>query len=437
MVKINYYLKGALSDAALERLKRTDMATYNEVLNTPRIIVVSLICRNRRLLLSTQRKTSMRFWDKKKQTIKLVGDVSPADRKTKIWLQETYQKLEAALLDKPIQLMGNKQALYALIREHQVKTTVSMWTEAIDQFIEEHRSPSGGRMKIATINKYRTVRNHIIKFQGNDRFDLEAIDEAWFARFKKYLYDVCNLTDNSMAKYVKAIKTYLQATAARLKIRLDIDLKAIRAIEKMPNVQVLRLEELQDFMKYEFEKPEHNAIRDVFVFQSLTGQRYSDIYRITHDDIHNSSQLGKVWMLTTVKTEDNLMVPLSNEAQVILDRYADYPYPLPRFANQYINRELKVMGKEVGLIRRVQVVKYRDGVREVKYHFLWEILSTHMARKTFISNSLTFGIPERAIREISGHKDEKSFKRYVQVDTYHQKLVLDAWNKVSKLPENM
>lgn len=130
------------------------------------------------------------------------------------------------------------------------------------------------------------------------------------------------------------------------------------------------------------------------------------------------------------------MVPLSKEAQVILDRNADYPYPLPRFANQYINRELKVMGKEVGLIRRVQVVKYRDGVREVKYHFLWEILSTHMARKTFISNSLTFGIPEPAIREISGHKDEKSFKRYVQVDTYHQKLVLDAWNRVSLQSQN-
>ena len=174
-------------------------------------------------------------------------------------------------------------------------------------------------------------------------------------------------------------------------------------------------------MKYQFKKKEHNAIRDVFVFQCLTGQRYSDVYRIERDDIHSSSQVGKVWMLTTVKTEDHLIVPLNNDAQAILERYAEYPKPLPRFANQYMNRELKVMAKELGLIRRVQVVKFRDGHREERYCFIWEILSTHMARKTFISNSLKFGIPERAIREISGHKDEKSFKRYVQVDTYLQK----------------
>ncbi|RYZ90892.1 MAG: hypothetical protein EOP04_02415 [Proteobacteria bacterium] len=430
MVKVNYYLKGALNDAALTTLKTNDLVTFNEIVEQRRMILISIVCRKKRVTLSTNRKASLRIWDKKKQTIKLVGDVNPADRKTRLWLQETSQKLEAALSMKPMQLLTNKNALYTLIREQVITSSITTWTEAFDKFIEEHRTPAGDRIKPATVKKYHTVRNHIIDFQGHDKYELEAINEEWFDRFKSFLYGERNLTDNSMCKYVKALKTYLLAISAKMKIRLDVDLKSIRAVEKVPNVHVLRLDELKDLMQHKFIKPEHGFIRDVFVFQCLTGQRYSDIYRIQWDDIHNSSQLGKVWMVTTVKTEDNLMVPLSAEAQKILEQYAGYPNPLPRFANQYMNRELKVMAKELGLIRRVQVVKYRDGRREEKYHFLWEILSTHMARKTFISNSLEFGIPERAIREISGHKDEKSFKRYIQVDTYHQRLLLDAWNNL-------
>ena len=40
------------------------------------------------------------------------------------------------------------------------------------------------------------------------------------------------------------------------------------------------------------------------------------------------------------------------------------------------------------------------------------------------------GIPERSVRAISGHKDEKSFRRYVNLGNSYFGQVLTAWNRI-------
>lgn len=45
----------------------------------------------------------------------------------------------------------------------------------------------------------------------------------------------------------------------------------------------------------------------------------------------------------------------------------------------------------------------------------YEVLPSHAGRKSFILNSLILGVPERVVKEVSGHKDEKSFARYVKL----------------------
>ncbi|UMQ43616.1 hypothetical protein MKS83_07910 [Chryseobacterium sp. Y16C] len=54
----------------------------------------------------------------------------------------------------------------------------------------------------------------------------------------------------------------------------------------------------------------------------------------------------------------------------------------------------------------------------------------HYGRVFFITNSLINGMNEEFIREIAGHKDYKSFKKYVQ---FSREMVADslhsAWKK--------
>ena len=54
---------------------------------------------------------------------------------------------------------------------------------------------------------------------------------------------------------------------------------------------------------------------------------------------------------------------------------------------------------------------YKDGTEDEKK--LYEVLHTHMGRKTFINFALSQKISPTDIKKISGHSDEKMFKYYV------------------------
>ena len=57
-----------------------------------------------------------------------------------------------------------------------------------------------------------------------------------------------------------------------------------------------------------------------------------------------------------------------------------------------------------------------------------DFITNHVARKTFITLSLELGMNSEEVMAISGHKDYKSFKRYVDITDQRKKLVMNkAW----------
>jgi hypothetical protein len=97
---------------------------------------------------------------------------------------------------------------------------------------------------------------------------------------------------------------------------------------------------------------------------------------------------------------------------------------------QKINDYLKEIGVKVGLTRKVRKVKYYNGEMEIEFVPFHEVLTTHVARKSYITNSLILNIPERVVRSISKHKNERSFKRYVDLsEEYKDQKVREAFRK--------
>jgi integrase len=74
------------------------------------------------------------------------------------------------------------------------------------------------------------------------------------------------------------------------------------------------------------------------------------------------------------------------------------------------------------------LVKYYDNVKKEEWFKLHEVISTHCARKTFITLTLEKGVPERMVREVSGHKDERSFRRYVNFNKKHLPIIAKVWS---------
>lgn len=60
----------------------------------------------------------------------------------------------------------------------------------------------------------------------------------------------------------------------------------------------------------------------------------------------------------------------------------------------------------------------------------YELITSHTARKTFVTNSLVLGMKEMVVKNITGHKDDKSFRKYVEIAENFKKEEMDIWNKI-------
>lgn len=156
--------------------------------------------------------------------------------------------------------------------------------------------------------------------------------------------------------------------------------------------------------------------RDIFVFQCLIGCRVSDLWSMTKGNIIN----GKVQYIARKTKDDNpetVTVPLTATANEILDRYKDFDGKglFPFTSQQQYNIDIKEMFKQAGLNRVVTVLN--PTTRDEEKHPLYEVASSHMARRTFVGNLYKQVKDPNLICPMSGHKvGSKAFARYRAID---------------------
>lgn len=111
-------------------------------------------------------------------------------------------------------------------------------------------------------------------------------------------------------------------------------------------------------------------------------------------------------------------VKLNDTGKEILAKYANIKELgerlLPVISDQRYNDYLKELFKKAGLNRIVMKMNPTTGVMEPKH--LYEVASSHMARRTFVGVLYCAGVKDDVIGSMSGHKEgSNSFKRYRKV----------------------
>ena len=156
--------------------------------------------------------------------------------------------------------------------------------------------------------------------------------------------------------------------------------------------------------------------RDIFVFQCLIGCRVSDLWSMTRDNIIN----GAVEYIPRKTKEGNpvtVRVPLTATAIEILDKYKDFNGKglFPFTSQQQYNIDIKGMFKQAGLNRIV--TRLNPTTREEEKRPLYEIASSHLARRTFVGNLYKQVKDPNLICPLSGHVEgSKAFARYRTID---------------------
>ena len=157
-------------------------------------------------------------------------------------------------------------------------------------------------------------------------------------------------------------------------------------------------------------------VRDMFVLQCLIGCRVGDFVKLTKDNIIDGFV---IYYPNKTKDEKGKMckVPLSEKAISIINKYnlpdgSLVPYITGQRYNEYLKQLFKL--ETVKLNRPVQRLNPRTRKNETVR--LSDIVSSHMARRTFIG-LLHKTVKNEVIASMSGHsKDSQAFHRYYKIE---------------------
>lgn len=276
-----------------------------------------------------------------------------------------------------------------------------------------------------TYKKYGTLLTHLRGFSAKKRFTLsfEAIDKRFRDKFENYLLSDVGLVDSTVARTLRFLKTFMQ-WALESKYTTNTEFKSFKTKSIKTDILTLTWNELMTLFHADFsDTPSLERVRDVFCFQCFTGQRYSDIAKFQFADVHD-----EIWHVRTVKTKDVLRVPLSEFALAIIERYREQG-KLPIISAQKFNQYLKTVCQKACLDTPVTTTQYRGGQRTDQTQPKYECITSHTARRTFITLSLERGMRPETVMKISGHTSLKMLQQYINVTekiTVHE--VSRAWN---------
>ena len=275
------------------------------------------------------------------------------------------------------------------------------------------------------INTYRLLCQYESK--KHIRFDWEDIDVSFYNGFITYLQSL-NYATNTIGHKIVALKAVLNAAKER-KINdcSNYSGHLFHTVSEESQTVYLDEKELDFLYNLDLSKDDRlDRTRDLF-FGCWTGLRFSDFTRIRPEYIQND-----ILTIVQQKTGGRVAIPLHPVVKSILEKYKGN---LPEcVSNQKFNEALKDLGKYADLNERVFKSITKGGHKETTVYKKWELISSHTARRSFATNLYKSGFPSISIMQITGHKTEKAFMKYIKVTTEeHAKLLQLHWAKSGSL----
>lgn len=351
-----------------------------------------------------------KYWDFK------AGEVKSSYKKGAIEINENLE--------------GIKKRVRDCYRDFEGKVTEAVLKEKITQAVE-NKTVQDGRVlpvveefievqkairKETTLKKYNTFLKIIERDWPSITF--EDVNMTFYDKYTGKMLDE-GLLNDSIAKNVSTVKTFMDWALSRgyhqnLSYK-QFDAKRVAKHDIVTNTEA----ELKKLAEVEGLSKSLQRVRDLYLFQVYTGQRFSDVQAFRKEDLK-----GVIWDFEQIKTGKQVQVPLvgwSAPAMAILEKY---DYKLPQISNQKFNDYIKDVG-ELAKVNAPVEIKRKSGSRTItKKKAKWEFMSSHTARRTTVTILLEKGVPPTTIMKMTGHTNIRTMQKYenTSVDALMQAL---------------
>lgn len=175
----------------------------------------------------------------------------------------------------------------------------------------------------------------------------------------------------------------------------DVDYGVYWTVEEQKAIQKLRL------------KGHEAEWRDAVIFGCQVCMRYSDLKRLTP-----KHRTGDMLNINTQKTGTPVFVPLNSVAKKIWDKYHGQ-LNVPSYYN--FRMFIKKLGKDSGQTQLTLISRTEGGKKVERWVEKWELLGTHICRRSGSTNMYKAGLPAISIMAITGHSTAENFMKYIRL----------------------
>ncbi|WP_297089420.1 tyrosine-type recombinase/integrase [uncultured Draconibacterium sp.] len=377
-----------------------------------RIQICLIHDRTHTLKVTTKHTIPKNAWDKSNQQVKEIFE--GADQLNEMLLQK---KLEVLKQYRTLHQQGVTEwtdlshRLKSFIKTgkteyHSVKSQeLHMYMgEAINRFLKarevEYKPETNRKYEVLAIvwNHFETHLKRQVSLNKLSYTDMEE--------FRLYLIKERKNRNDTVYKMLAALKCVL-----RWLIQNDysINPKCLELGQKVKvknEIVTLSEKELKQLQKVKLKK-ELKPIRDCFLFQVFTGQRYSDMQQLSPDQINNNN-----WEFQSVKTGKDMLVPLVGWGSTAYNVASVHQFCFPKYVPQYFNRAIKTICREAGITEMVKLKRYSGGKTITINKPKCDLISSHTARRTCVSLLLEKGVPPTVVMKLTGHSSIQTMMRY-------------------------
>jgi len=345
-------------------------------------IIAAVAAFGYRIRYSTGITINTALWDAKNQRMKPLTDLCA---KINISLAAIRDKADNIITAHKIDRdpLAPEDLITMLQSDHQ-KAVSKTFKDQFTEFIADKARTS----KPSSMKRY----NSCLQLVEEYRPGLKKLTGDILEDFTKWM-----LQNKYSANYVKKMVSLLESFSnftgnpvkGRVKVRSVSSNKVYLSPEDLNKLESVKINTLPVA-----------RVRDIFVFACWTGMRHSDLVAFNPSMVVNL-QGTKCLSFVSQKTGNRSVVPLAAVCLEILTRYSG---TLPRVpTDQRFNIMIKEACKLAGITEQVQISKLQGETRVPLSVPKYKAVSSHTARRTFVSNMTNLGLNNKQIGKMIGN----------------------------------
>ena len=292
----------------------------------------------------------------------------------------------------------NKPEIYNPAELEQLKRIEMSGKSFLEYFrtLAEKRETSNRENWVSTLMFLEDFSGGIIKFSD--------LTESYIEKFRAYLLTAKSkrgekpLAQNTAASYFNKLKTALRQAHIDGYLQTDVSARIAAIKTAETNREHLTLEELNSLAKTPCNFP---ILKRAALFSALTGLRFSDIQKMTWNEIEYEAGRGYFLKFTQQKTQKLEVLPISEQAYSFTEG-KENPKEMPQGAkvfeglnySAHLNRHLYQWIGAAGITKNI---------------------TFHCFRHTFATLQLSEGTDIYTVSKMLGHKSVQTTQVYAKV----------------------